>query len=204
MGGILILLLYTVPLEGFYLWKALGMVGLGVVVYTLFLKNRSNKPSDFRKTAVGAVAVGVPPPLFAAQEDSTATMTPPELSMITMPRAGFWIKLLAAALDVIVVAVLVNLVHIAALLVPLLAVYFVEMWTLKGKTIGGIICVLRLVRLDARPVDWWIATVCSLSRSFRYSWRGSCLSGSHLMMGDNLGTIRLPAPWWSVRQKVDR
>tara|TARA_Y100000385_G_scaffold251961_1_gene275094 strand:- start:3128 stop:3595 length:468 start_codon:yes stop_codon:yes gene_type:complete len=118
--------------------------------------------------------------------------------------AGFWIKLLAAALDVIVVAVLVNLVHIAALLVPLLAVYFVEMWTLKGKTIGGIICVLRLVRLDARPVDWGIATVCSLSRSFRYSWRGSGLSGSHLMMGDNLGTIRLPAPWWSVRQKVDR
>ena len=107
--------------------------------------------------------MGVPPPLVAAQEDSTETMTPPELSMITMPRAGFWIRLLATALDVIVVAVVVNLVHIAALLVPLLAVYFVVMWTLKGTTIGGIVCGLRVVRLDARPVDWSIAIVRSLS-----------------------------------------
>jgi uncharacterized RDD family membrane protein YckC len=28
------------------------------------------------------------------------------------------------------------------------------MWKVKGTTVGGIACDLRVVRLDSRPVDW--------------------------------------------------
>ena len=39
-----------------------------------------------------------------------------------------------------------------------LAAYGAVMWKVKGTTIGGIACDLRVVRLDSRPVDW--ATAC--------------------------------------------
>jgi uncharacterized RDD family membrane protein YckC len=35
-----------------------------------------------------------------------------------------------------------------------IAVYAAAMWKTKGTTIGGIICDLRVVRLDDRPLDW--------------------------------------------------
>ena len=37
------------------------------------------------------------------------------------------------------------------------------MWATKGTTIGGIICGLKVVRLDDRPVDWGVAVVRGLT-----------------------------------------
>ena len=36
------------------------------------------------------------------------------------------------------------------------------LWATKGSTIGGIICGLKVVRLDDRPVDWGVAIVRAL------------------------------------------
>ena len=36
------------------------------------------------------------------------------------------------------------------------------MWKMRGTTIGGVICGLRVVRLDDRPLDWPTAIVRSL------------------------------------------
>ena len=33
------------------------------------------------------------------------------------------------------------------------------MWALKGTTIGGVVCGLKIVRLDDREVDWKVALV---------------------------------------------
>jgi uncharacterized RDD family membrane protein YckC len=35
-----------------------------------------------------------------------------------------------------------------------LAAYGAVMWKLRGTTIGGIVCGLRVARLDGRPIDW--------------------------------------------------
>jgi uncharacterized RDD family membrane protein YckC len=43
------------------------------------------------------------------------------------------------------------------------AAYCVAMWATKGTTIGGVICGLKLVRIDDRPVDWSVAVVRGLS-----------------------------------------
>ena len=36
------------------------------------------------------------------------------------------------------------------------------MWKLRGSTIGGIVCGLKVVRLDDRPLDWSTAVVRAL------------------------------------------
>ena len=47
---------------------------------------------------------------------------------------------------------MVHLPHHALLL--FLAGYGAVMWKLRGTTIGGSICGLRVVRLDGRAIDW--------------------------------------------------
>ncbi|HYP17976.1 MAG TPA: RDD family protein, partial [Opitutus sp.] len=79
----------------------------------------------------------------------------------TLPRAGFWIRLAASALDIIIVALVANLIphQLRPNLLLMFAVYCALLWGLKGTTVGGIICGLKLVRLDERPLDWPTAIV---------------------------------------------
>ena len=41
LGGLIVLLLYLVPVVGFLVYKVLGILGLGAVVYTLILAARA-------------------------------------------------------------------------------------------------------------------------------------------------------------------
>ena len=45
----------------------------------------------------------------------------------------------------------------------MLAAYGALMWKMKSTTIGGIICNLRVVRTDGRPIEWETAIVRALS-----------------------------------------
>lgn len=85
----------------------------------------------------------------------------------TMERAGFWIRMAALLLDIILIAIVGHLLpfghgdgsHLSLLL---LAIYGAVMWKYKGTTIGGIICHLRVVRLDGRAIDWATAAARAL------------------------------------------
>lgn len=147
VGSAIILLLYTVPFLGFFLWKVLGMLGLGVVIYTLILTTR-------KEAAAAGPAPVAPPPM--ASSDVMALGQSPASSL---PRAGFWIRLIATALDVIIVGLVGALTHSEALFLLWLSIYHVAFWALRGTTIGGIVCGLKVVRLDDRPVDWIVAVV---------------------------------------------
>ena len=160
LGGVVVLGLYTVPVIGFILYQLIGLVGFGVVVYTILLAYQQNK-----KTA----ALGLPPvdepnagavPLVAS--------LPLIISAATLPRAGFWRRLLAAFLDAVVVSLTLGLLHrvwpgLGGVFPFWLAVYCISLWATKGATIGGIICGLKVVRLDDRPVTWSVAGVRGLS-----------------------------------------
>ena len=160
LGGVVVLGLYTVPVIGFILYQLIGLVGFGVVVYTILLAYQQNK-----KTA----ALGLPPvdepnagavPLVAS--------LPLIISAATLPRAGFWRRLLAAFLDAVVVSLTLGLLHrvwpnFGGVFPFWLAVYCISLWATKGATIGGIICGLKVVRLDDRPVTWSVAGVRGLS-----------------------------------------
>jgi uncharacterized RDD family membrane protein YckC/cytoskeletal protein CcmA (bactofilin family) len=107
---------------------------------------------------------GAPPPPAAAPAFAAAM---PGLAAATLPRAGFWIRTAAASLDFLMIAVALGMMGLLengpGLLFLGVATYCAVMWKLKGTTIGGVICGLKVVRLDDRPVDWGVAIVRALS-----------------------------------------
>jgi uncharacterized RDD family membrane protein YckC len=81
-----------------------------------------------------------------------------------MPRAGFWIRMAALLLDIILVGFVSSMLfhHSGNFHLVMLAIYGAVMWKLKGATVGGIVFDLHVVRLDGRPVDWETAIVRAL------------------------------------------
>lgn len=173
IGGLIILGLYTIPIAGFIIYKLLGILGLGVVVYTLILQFKASRPvkpvgppvvPTSPVAAAGLTGAEVPPPLA---ESGMTSAAPPVISAATLSRAGFWVRLGASLLDFILLWIVTGVSSMVfhGWLTPggslpfWFAVYCVAMWATKGTTIGGIICGLKVVRLDDRPIDWGVAAV---------------------------------------------
>lgn len=179
IGGVIVLGLYTIPVVGFITYKLLGILGLGVVVYTIIRQMNASRPpkptTPTRTPAFGAVA-GV----TAAPAESMGDIPPPVVPLVsaaplvisaaTLPRVGFWHRLGASLLDCIMLGIVTGMSSTVfnGWLTPggslpfWFAVYCVVMWATKGTTIGGIICGLKVVRLDDRPLDWSVAIVRAL------------------------------------------
>jgi uncharacterized RDD family membrane protein YckC len=113
-------------------------------------------------SAAGAVPpTGAPPPYVAPGSVPPAAVTPHITA--AMPRAGFWIRMAALLLDVLLVGFVMSLLHpLGNFHILILAIYGAVMWKLRGTTVGGIVCDLHVVRLDGRPVDWETAIVRAL------------------------------------------
>ena len=63
IGGTVVLLLYVVPVLGFLVYKILGFLGLGAVVYTLILASRANRTAkEGPRGSVDSPSPGSPPP----------------------------------------------------------------------------------------------------------------------------------------------
>ena len=183
IGGLLVLAIYVVPVLGFIAQNVIGLLGLGVVVYTLILALRARRdaaaPVLAQPVAAAAAAPAVagqdaftnasvgPTPTSAPASDTSAPGAPAAESTLTTaasaPRAGFWIRMGALAIDVILVAVILELLNPPdeAMLLGL-AAYGAVMWKLKSTTIGGILCNLKVVRLDGRELSWDTAIVRAL------------------------------------------
>jgi uncharacterized RDD family membrane protein YckC len=80
-----------------------------------------------------------------------------------MPRAGFWVRMGALLLDVVLVGFAMSLLHpFGDFHIVVLAIYGAVMWKLRGTTVGGIVFDLHVVRMDGRPLDWETAIVRAL------------------------------------------
>ena len=90
----------------------------------------------------------------------------PAAEGVAMPRVGFWLRTLAALLDLVLLSWLVPFSHQFFLLVW--PAYHIGMWTWKGTTIGGIVLGIKVVRLDGQPVDFSVALVRGLSAIFSF------------------------------------
>jgi uncharacterized RDD family membrane protein YckC len=179
LGGAVVLLLYTVPILGFITYKALGILGLGTVVYTLIMQFKANRAARPVPAPQAAATTPVPavPPAAAGGETMPAADLPPVISAApavvsaaTLPRVGFWLRLVASFLDMVLLGIVTGMssaifhgwLSPGGSLPFWFAVYCVIMWATKGTTIGGIICGLKVVRLDDRPIDWGVAIVRAL------------------------------------------
>ena len=211
IGGVITLLLYTVPFVGIIVQKSFDLIGLGVVLYAVILASKREKPAKpapsvsggltalplapvvpsgptasfasvpmvppampmtsagfgamgavaTDSSAVGAMpaAAPLPPPMAAP----AAAVPPPAITATSYPRAGFFIRLGALALDFILIGIITSMFfHGGKFFLLAIAAYGAVMWKMKGTTIGGIVCGLKVVRLDGREIDWSTAIVRAL------------------------------------------
>jgi uncharacterized RDD family membrane protein YckC len=122
-----------------------------------------------------AYASAVPPaeePLYAAVATGQVEAGPAAgaSDLVMLPRGAFVDRLAAFALDAILVIIIVQVLDIhhqearVGFIVAL--AYHISFWTLKGTTLGGIICQLRLVRVDGGRVGFPDALVRGLTGIF--------------------------------------
>jgi uncharacterized RDD family membrane protein YckC len=179
IGGAVALALYVVPVIGFLVYKLLGFFGFGAVLYTMISGVRARRaanalpsggtvpPAGIATGAAFAAGAGTAtagaadtPPLQGAAAPAAAYATP---ITADLPRAGFWIRMAALLLDVILVGFAMSLLHpFGDFHIVILAIYGAVMWKLRGTTVGGIVFDLHVVRVDGRPLDWETAVVRAL------------------------------------------
>ena len=165
IGGLIAMLIYTVPVLGYIAYNVLSFIGLGAVAYTLIIAirpaNVAPAPTVATATPDGSGAV---PPVPPPPPPQAPPVNPSNLEFTTMPRAGFWVRMGALFIDALLIAVLVEWMEPTGhLMLVALAGYGALMWKLKGTTVGGIIFNLRVVRVDARDIEWETAIVRALS-----------------------------------------
>ena len=185
LGGIVVLALYLVPVLGFIVYKLLGLLGFGAVVYTLLQSLRARRAATADAAAAadlgvaagltsaaiagtGAAADSTPPP--SAATTSASAPAPVESVAVaaaraaSLPRAGFWIRIVALLLDAFIVGIVVGVFHHKFDVELLfLAIYGAVMWKLRGATVGGIVFDMQVLRLDGREIDWVTSFVRALS-----------------------------------------
>jgi uncharacterized RDD family membrane protein YckC len=175
VGILVTLVFYMIPFLGLALWFLVAFVGFATALTALFT---SGAPAQASATAAVAGAVAVtaapapegpaagaapaanPPPLVTP--DFAQAAPPPVISASEagLPKAGFWIRMVALLVDTVLIAIVF---HLPALFLPAIAAYGALLWKLRGSTIGGIIFRLKVVRADGRPMDWVTSIVRALA-----------------------------------------
>ncbi|HEY0746247.1 MAG TPA: RDD family protein [Steroidobacteraceae bacterium] len=113
--------------------------------------------------AAATAAAGAQPSAYGSAEPLQPPSGPLPQFSASLPRAGFWIRMAALLLDVLLVGFVMSLLHpFGNTHLVVLAIYGAVMWKLRGTTIGGIVFDLHVVRLDGRPIDWETAIVRAL------------------------------------------
>lgn len=191
-GFVVVTLLYMVPLLGFVVYGLSIPLAFGAALLAVTEVIRANRAA---KAPPPAPAITPPPPVtggtapaadtalaFSAPAAGGPALTPETGALMApatgigsaaelavLPRAGFWIRTGAMFLDLVLLAWL-----FAAFPGPtfgpgfvlILIAYHTAMWAWKGTTLGGIVCGLKVVRVDGRPLDWSVALVRSLAAVF--------------------------------------
>jgi uncharacterized RDD family membrane protein YckC len=155
IGIVLVTLLYMVPVIGLLTLCLFSCWAMGAGVTAIFVALRSSRAAA-APPASGDPAAPTPPP------PPGPPLTPP--TALAYPRAGFWERMGAGFLDMVLIMVA------SALVGPLFALvaiaYFSAMWAWKGTTVGGIVLNLQVVRVDGQPLTFLAAIVRSLAALF--------------------------------------
>ena len=104
----------------------------------------------------------------AAPHAAGPTYQPPASDLIAYPHASFRDRLAAFFLDVVLVFIATAMLNLGGpsmeeRVLFLLLAYHVGFWAWKGTTVGGIICQLRVVRVNGEPLRFVDALVRGLS-----------------------------------------
>jgi uncharacterized RDD family membrane protein YckC len=180
LGFAVICLAYMIPVLGLVTWTMAGVFGLGAATYAFIAAYKRERPAAVPPVQAPApqpsptpcphAEAAMPGPAVPAVAFSPPAGTaPPAASDLTsLPRAAFRDRLAAFVLDIILVWLAVQLLEPTrdSTFFLLLLAYHIGFWTWKGTTVGGIICQLRVVRVDGAPLSFADALVRGLSSIF--------------------------------------
>jgi len=127
-------------------------------------------PNSGTFAAVPPYLAGTPvaPVIAPAGGRGIPSQNPPVIptEALMLPRAGFWERMGAGFLDMVLVGILSSLVGGATLGFLVALAYFAGMWTWRGTTIGGIVLNLKVVRYDGQPMNFGVGLVRALAAAF--------------------------------------
>ena len=202
IGSAVMCIAYMIPVLGFVTWALAGVFGLGASTLAFMSAYRRENPKPPRKIKVAPMEPPPPAPAPAGPSPSVAYAAPAPAAeeplyaavaapaepvpvataseLVVLPRAAFLDRLAAFSLDAILIIIAVQALdfdrEFARVGFLLALAYHVSFWTLKGTTLGGIICQLRLVRTDGAPVGFSEALVRGLTGIFSLAVLGiGCL-----------------------------
>ncbi len=193
LGCAILVLIYMVPVIGGVVWAIMGATGLGAATLAFMAAYRKENPPAAPVIAppppLPPLSPQPPPPLSAAyavaEGDVPSSAGPAMMApggatqpLAYFPRATFTDRLAAFALDAILVAITVGLLDPLDedTFLPLFLFYRSAFWAWKGATVGGIICQLRVARLDGAPLGAAEALVRGLGSIFSVAVLGiGCL-----------------------------
>jgi uncharacterized RDD family membrane protein YckC len=195
IGSAVMCIAYMIPIVGFVTWAMAGVFGLGAAVAAFGSAYRQEHPkkpkppkpgppvpTDAPVAAVATQPVAVSEPFEPTEPgeplEPLEPLEPGESreprSLLSYPRAAFTERLAAFALDFILVVIVAQALDLdrhfdgplGRLGILLAVFYHVGFWTWKGTTLGGIICNLRVVRTDGKPLEFAEALVRGLTGIF--------------------------------------
>lgn len=192
IGFLLVTVIYMIPILGLLTWILLRPLSLGAAMLAVFKSVRKNgngtpapgiplrsSPDQTGSSATPPVSPDVPPVppssysegepqnnsrLLSPSEPATGFSGAAGPETVIMPRSGFWIRIGANVLDAILLLWLIAFNFWFFLFIWM--AYHVGMWAWKGTTIGGIICKIKVVRLDGSPADLGVSLVRFLASFF--------------------------------------
>jgi uncharacterized RDD family membrane protein YckC len=197
IGSAVMCAAYMVPFLGFIVWALAGVFGLGaaaIAFFTAYRRENPKRPKPVRPqpattespAAAAAIAVdpGAPAASSAVEAEPALRAEPPLAAspavvngtgILSFPHASFFERLAAFALDMVLIAILAQVIRFDRLfgewspdgnfLLVALA-YHIAFWTWKQTTVGGIMCRLRIIRIDGTPMRLAEACVRGLSGIF--------------------------------------
>lgn len=117
----------------------------------------------------GQVGLGTTPGQAQATQPTQPALEPPQTFVpdaFRFVRAGFWDRLAAAFLDIVLVGVISGVLGGGKFGLIIALAYFAGMWTWRSTTIGGVLLNLKVVRLDGRRITFGVALVRALVSVF--------------------------------------
>jgi uncharacterized RDD family membrane protein YckC len=177
LGFAVICLVYMVPVLGFVAWGLVGVTGLGAATLAFTSAYRRENPARPKpippppppptpsagggeeRLAAPAFVPEVPPaaPLHDGTAAGMAALPAGAGNLLAFPRAGFLERAAAFALDTTFVLIVCAALDFMdndgpGLVILAMLAYHIGFWAWKGTTFGGIVCQLRIIRLDGWPL----------------------------------------------------
>jgi uncharacterized RDD family membrane protein YckC len=179
LGFAVICFIYMVPVLGFIAWGVVGVTGLGAATLAFASAYRRENPARPKpippsppptaptpstgegedRLATPAFVPETPPaaPLSDGAAAAVAALSAAGRNLLGFPRAGFLERAAAFALDTTFVLIICAALGFMdrdgpGLVILTMLAYHIGFWAWKGTTFGGIVCQLRVIRLDGAPL----------------------------------------------------